>query len=51
MLQAGIKVMAIADHNSVKGLMKRKEAAAKLNIKYILVSKLTVLIRESTYMF
>lgn len=47
--KAGIKVMAIADHNSVKAIDEAKEAAAKLNI--FLVSKLTVLIRESTYMF
>ena len=34
--KAGIKVMAIADHNSVKAIDEAKEAAAKLNIKYIL---------------
>ena len=33
--KAGIKVMAIADHNSVKAIDEAKEAAAKLNIKYI----------------
>lgn len=33
--EAGIKVMAIADHNSVKAIDEAKEAAAKLNIKYI----------------
>lgn len=27
--------MAIADHNSVKAIDEAKEAAAKLNIKYI----------------
>ena len=34
--KAGIKVMAIADHNSVKAIDEAKEAAAKLNIKYII---------------
>ncbi len=32
---AGIKIMSIADRNSVKAIDAAKEAAAKLNIKYI----------------
>ena len=31
----GIKIMSIADRNSVKAIDEAKEAAAKLNIKYI----------------
>ena len=33
--KAGIKIMSIADRNSVKAIDEAKEAAAKLNIKYI----------------
>lgn len=33
--QAGIKIMAIADHNSVKAIDEAKEVAAKLQIQYI----------------
>ena len=33
--QAGIRIMAIADHNSVKAIDPAKEMAEKLNIQYI----------------
>lgn len=33
--EAGIRIMAIADHNSVKAIDEAKEAAVKLNIEYI----------------
>lgn len=33
--EAGIKIMAIADHNSIKAIAEAKEAAKKLGIKYI----------------
>lgn len=33
--QAGIRIMAIADHNSIKGVDEAKEVAAKLGIQYI----------------
>ena len=33
--QAGIRIMAIADHNSVKAIDAAKEMAKKLNIQYI----------------
>lgn len=33
--QAGIRIMAIADHNSIKGIDEAKKVAEELNIKYI----------------